>query len=601
MIDWPKTAELYGISEPKYRKRLAMICDVCGGSGSIILKRVSDVINRQMPWRCPKCRYKAASAKLQKAYADPEVRAAISKASKKKWQDPEYRNKVLASLATSREQAAAKQSDTMRKRWADPEFRNKWVASLNTNETKAKLSNAAKAKWEDPEYKASMIELFKARSVRLWQDKAYRDKITASLRDSRQQSSKLLKARWRDPEYRQKMADIHRRLWAQPEYRARMMRAITRNSNTPEFRARMKAMSLACWQNPEYRDNQIKKLSARMTARWKDPAFRAKMETMWANPGFKEKMALIRAKQPRISSLQATLYSILDDLEVKYFKEHEDKGADPECVIGPYTFDCVIPRNNGPDLLIECQGEYWHSLKGCATRDKAKASYITTNFSNKYELKYIWEHEFYNHNKVVELLKYWLDIEDVKAVEFDFAQIAIKPCPAKDYKLLLSKYHYLPSAGRGGIAYGAYLENKLTAVCIFSPLVRQNIQIDNFASGEVRELSRLCIHPGYRKKNFASWFVGRCIRRLDPQYKCIISYCDTTFNHDGATYKACNFIQDSEVRPDYWYVSEDGWIMHKRTLYGRAVNMKMKEKEYAELMGYARVYGSKKLRFKFVR
>jgi GNAT superfamily N-acetyltransferase len=194
-----------------------------------------------------------------------------------------------------------------------------------------------------------------------------------------------------------------------------------------------------------------------------------------------------------------------------------------------------------------------------------------------------------------------MGITEIEIMDFNFEDIEIRPCESKDYKLLLSKYHYLQNAGRGGIAHGAYYKNELVAVCVFSPLVRQNIRVEGFKQEEVRELSRLCIHPKYQKKNFASYFISRCIKLLDGKYKCIISYCDTTFNHDGAVYKSCNFDQDGEVPPDYWYVSKDGWVMHKKTLYDHATKLQMKEADYAEKNGYKKVWGSKKLRFKFNR
>jgi hypothetical protein len=196
-------------------------------------------------------------------------------------------------------------------------------------------------------------------------------------------------------------------------------------------------------------------------------------------------------------------------------------------------------------------------------------------------------------------LRYWLDLKQPGVVNFDFDDVVIASCLAKDYRLLLSKYHYLPNAGRGGEALGAYFRNELIAVCIFSPLVRQNIKIKNLQNP--RELSRLCIHPSYQKPNFASWFVSRCIKLLPIQYDGIISYCDTTYNHDGAVYKACNFILDAEVDPDYWYVNQEGWMMHKKTLYNHAVKNHSTEREWAEINGYQKVWGSKKLRFIFIR
>jgi len=357
--------------------------------------------------------------------------------------------------------------------------------------------------------------------------------------------------------------------------------------------ASLRDKMLSSRRTDKYRENQrIKAIE-----RWQDPNYIKKQDSAKARAvRSPENLAKLRANQKKVSSIQNMLYSILDDLEVKYYREYNDKIDDHEVKIGPYNFDCLVPRDNKPDLLIECQGEYWHSIREGS--DKAKASYISNNHSDKYELKYIWEHEFHNKNRVVELVKYWLGIAAIDSIEFDFDSVEIRKCPPKDYKLLLGKYHYLPTAGRGGIAFGAYLESGLIAVCIFSPMPRQNMPYNNKSH---RELSRLCIHPRYQKKNFASWFVSRCIKLLPTKYKTIISYCDTTFNHDGAVYKACNFKLDGEVKPDYWYASKSGWIMHKRTMYGHATKMKKNESDYAKEMGYKKIWGSKKLRFVFDR
>lgn len=56
-----------------------------------------------------------------------------------------------------------------------------------------------------------------------------------------------------------------------------------------------------------------------------------------------------------------------------------------------------------------------------------------------------------------------------------------------------------------------------------------------------------------------------------------------------------------EYFADYWYAKEDGWVMHKRTLYGQAVNMKITEKEFAEKFGYTKVWGKEKLRYIYKR
>lgn len=407
-----------------------------------------------------------------------------------------------------------------------------------------------------------------------------------------------IKRAWQRPDFvekkKQECISRNKLLWSDENREAHIQKI--RDAFTEEQLAKSSANSIANWTNPSY----VQKI-----ADYWDDSNRLKVsqasKRMWMRSGHKEKMAIVRSAQPRTSSIQDILYSILNDLGVKYYREYNNGPTDKECVIGPWIFDCVVPRENKTSLLIECQGSYWHSISDKCIRDEQKASYISNNLSDKYGLKYLWEHEFSCKSKILETLKYWLDINTLEQIDFGFNDISIKIAPPADYKPLLGKYHYLPNAGRGGIVYGAYLQDEIIAVCVFSPLIRQNITIQDYSKNEVRELSRLCLHPKYRKKNFLSWFISRCLRLLDKKYKCVISYCDTTFNHTGAIYKACNFKMDKEVPPDYWYISNDGWVMHKRTLYGHAVKMSMTESEYAELNNYHRVFGKKKLRFVFNR
>lgn len=354
---------------------------------------------------------------------------------------------------------------------------------------------------------------------------------------------------------------------------------------SPEIIQKITEGSKKLWQDPEYRRRQIE-----VQTRY------------WNVPENKERLALYRSNQSgRVSSIQVILYSILDDLNVPYYSERDNGPADPQCVLGPYNFDCVVPRDGQKSLLIECQGDYWHTQDKAIRVDKAKATYFERYLANDYELKLIWEHEFGCKDKVLEQIKYWMGLTTIEVATFDFSSLEIKRAQAKEYRVLLSKYHYLPNAGKGGVAYGAYFEDILVAVCVFSTLSRQNIIIPGFVSTETTELSRLCIHPRYQKKNLASWFVSRCLKQLPPELRCVVSYCDTTFNHDGAVYKALNFKQDTVVRPDYWYSNDQGWVMHKKTLYKKAQKMSLKEAEYADKFGYKKVFGKEKLRFIFER
>jgi hypothetical protein len=462
----------------------------------------------------------------------------------------DYKEKVRKGTTKSYDETARRtRSDRMKEQWRDEEYRRH-------------MSTQSKKLWLDEDYRQKQSN---ARST-----DEYRDRYNSDAH--RQLVSRISKEAWSDAEHKKKMVALLKARWQDEEY-AEMMHRIFASS---QYRQKMSELSRQMWSDPEFRQ--------RMDHR------------CYENDEWKRKIAVARSAQSsRVSNIQTVLYSILDDLGVKYYREYDDRSSDPETVIGPYNFDCIVPRDNKPDLIIECQGDYWHSLDRAIRLDKSKASYVKN--LPEYELKYLWEHEFSCLEKVAGTVKYWLGISKLELIDFDFGEVDICRCPAKDYKLLLSKYHYLPNAGRGGVCWGAYLGGELIAVCIFSPLARQNIKIKQYAYDETVELSRLCIHPRYQKKNFASWFVSKCVNLLSPSVRCVISYCDTTFNHNGATYKACNFKLDGEVSPDYWYVSGDGWVMHKKTLYNRAVAMSMTESQFADRHGYRKIFGDKKLRF----
>lgn len=457
-----------------------------------------------------------------------------------------------------------------------PYYCSKCIA--NRPEKKAKSKAGAIKAWQNPDYRQQITN----NSIQIWKDNDRADRMS-TFRHSAEFKDVMAKINTNPSHYdhgfREKHAELGRTRWADKEYRKKIIMVLRNNwarikSNPERYRA--------------YRD----KLRNSTIKLWNDPAYRAKITHV---------LQQSRANMPRISSLQNTLYSILDDLGVKYYKERPDGPADSECIIGPYSFDCVIPRAGDSTLLIECQGEYWHKLKDATSRDNAKASYINNHFPDQYEIKYLWEIEFRKPNRVMTLLKHWLGIEPIQKIQFELDTILLKSCNIDDYRELLAKYHYLPSVGRGGIAIGAYINDIIIAVAVFSPLIRQNISVDGYEKRNICELSRLCIHPQYQQPNLGSWFLSRAIRRLPDNIECILTYADTTFGHSGTIYLASNFIMDKKVPPDYWYVGQDGWVMHKRTLYEHARHMHSTEATYATANGYRKVWGAEKLRFIYKR
>ncbi|MBD3408200.1 MAG: GNAT family N-acetyltransferase [Candidatus Lokiarchaeota archaeon] len=315
----------------------------------------------------------------------------------------------------------------------------------------------------------------------------------------------------------------------------------------------------------------------------------------WGDPEYRKKMAEIHVNRSRVSKLQLMLYMILDNLGITYYREYEDRDDDQQCHYGPFSFDCAIPLGH-KIVLIECNGVYWHSLPTAVQNDRLKFDYIAKNHP-ECEIKYIWEHEFKSVGKIVNLIKYWCNIND-DIYDFCFKDVIIKKVSKSEVDIFISSHHYIGSAGRCGNVFAAYLGDVLIGSVVFSPLIRQNLPHDYY---HTTELSRLCIHPRYQKKNFASWLISQSIKRLPRRYHDIIAYSDTTFNHRGTIYKASNFEFMGEVKPDYWYIDADGYYTHKKSIYYHAKKSKITEAAYVATFGLIKVMGKEKLKYIYHR
>jgi len=389
----------------------------------------------------------------------------------------------------------------------------------------------------------------------------------------KQRVSLAFKRLWKDPEFRQKIAaaqakidwhTINSKKWKNPEYRVKVIAGNKKHWENPAFREKMAKIYAEVWSRPE----RLLKASETGKKLWSNPAYRNKIFT--AGP----------------SSLQMILYSLLDDFKVKYYREYKDKQPDSECFIGPYTFDCVIPREGRPTLLIEVDGEYAHSSLKNQRRDRAKDAYIADNFPTQYELRRLLEVDFLNRDKVSTLIKQWLGLAAIEMVNFSLKDIIIRENPpASERKLLLGKYCHFSTAGRGGKWSGAYFNNELIGICVFSQ-----------ADHGFKELSRFCVNPAYLSQGFGSWFIKEAIKLL-PSISGVIAYGDETFSDAEAIYQNAGFTPDGVVAPDYWYVGEGEWVMHRETLCRQAASVHSSEGEYALTHGYKKTGGLERLRF----
>lgn len=106
----------------------------------------------------------------------------------------------------------------------------------------------------------------------------------------------------------------------------------------------------------------------------------------------------------------------------------------------------------------------------------------------------------------------------------------------------LLKKHYAKRMPSISFAFGLYEDIVLVGICTYGTPSSSTLR-DGIAGPEnaqyVLELNRLCIESS--NKNAASYLIGRSLRML-PKPSIVVSYADTSQEHIGYVYQACNFM-----------------------------------------------------------
>lgn len=346
--------------------------------------------------------------------------------------------------------------------------------------------------------------------------------------------------------------------------------------NDPERRENLSRKMKDFWENNE---EQRRKHSQNAKQQHLDPTYQARM----------------REVQKEGSSIERAVWGYLSVLGLK-----EDKDWKRHFQVDYYSFDVAVFRPDQRTLLIECQGDYWHTQDRVVRKDKAKHEYIEKYYERDYELVYLWEHEFKFEEKILTKLRNWIGV-GVHKRELDFSELAVRRVGPRIARELVENYHYLENLGRGGVYIGCFHGEEPIAVAVFAATAQPNVAEHYGYSHKVtKELSRFVIRPDCQVKNFGSWFLSRAVSlfsRERPDIKFLISYADKTYGHLGTLYKASNWTEAGEVPADYWYAGPDGFVIKKQKAYQHAKKMGETEREYTERMGWKKVYGLEKLRF----
>jgi hypothetical protein len=299
------------------------------------------------------------------------------------------------------------------------------------------------------------------------------------------------------------------------------------------------------------------------------------------------------------SYIEVALANRLNLMNIKYEEQYKTD---------MYVWDFFLPDYS---LLIDVNGEYFHGLPRNVSKDKSKLTYISRYLPHLKTL-IIEEKRFLNPLMVDKIIEEAIGkTANLTVKEFIFSDVKIESQSqiSKSKRSLISdfltSYHYSGFGRNGKFVITAKLDDLLIAICKFNTTTRQSTASSlGYKCYEVLELDRFCIHPLYHKKNFASWFLSRCMKMVfesNPLVNCLVSFADPTYGHSGTIYKAANWISKGKTNASYHYMDHLGVPINKKRVYDFAQKLKMKEADYVALHGLEKYKELPKNRFIFKR
>lgn len=128
----------------------------------------------------------------------------------KKWQEDEYREKVIQAQIKGRStpEAMGKFSRSIKEYWESDEglARKEYLSD--------DFSKRSRSMWENPEYRDQVV----TRSKEKWNDPEYREKMTSLSKEN-------MTERWKDPEFQNKISGKRKEMWDDPSFRSNMRRS----------------------------------------------------------------------------------------------------------------------------------------------------------------------------------------------------------------------------------------------------------------------------------------------------------------------------------------------------------------------------------------
>jgi Protein of unknown function (DUF559) len=233
----------------------------------------------------------------------PESDAKRREAMIARWQDPEYRAKVLKA---SRE---AQGTDESRARKAEA------ARQMATPEVRDKRRRAMQRKWDDPEYRAKREALEATPEMK--QARAAAMQETNNRPEKRQRHSEFMKDRYATDE----------------EFREAQQALIQRNADDPAVKlARSEAMKRAWTENPELFVNSL----------------RATLEAAQSPEGREQRRQVFarRAAAAPVTPYEHVICLVLNEFEIPYFAHKVNEGKEMDVYVPSRRLDIEVDGGN---------------------------------------------------------------------------------------------------------------------------------------------------------------------------------------------------------------------------------------------------------------
>lgn len=177
--------------------------------------------------------------------------------------------------------------------------------------------------------------------------------------------------------------------------------------------------------------------------------------------------------------------------------------------------------------------------------------------------------------------------------------ISVQKISAKDGKAFVKKWHYTHGIHNGPVCYGMIKNDELVGVCAFANPSGEKVCENVFGAEHKRrvtELHRLVLLDEM-PKNSESWFIAQSLKQLKkdkPHLWAVLSFADSTMNHYGTIYKACNAIYTGKAVKRASYIDQTGRLRHQRQ------NGKYISVAQAAELGWVKVQRGHKFRYLFL-